>query len=146
MCLDMNDFYLGLVPEEERCRVESLEPFDEYEVSCVHVFLFCEVVVVSLLSMFNKIMHPRINIDSVSVCPQEWHQKCSHYFILTASRGSLMAQALLLHAPGSYHFISLSLLPTKESSVISISHYLTPLRHIIHTSVRLFVVKVVTFV
>ncbi|XP_045909416.1 tRNA wybutosine-synthesizing protein 4 [Micropterus dolomieu] len=60
VCLDMNDFYLGLVPEEERCRVESLEPFDEYE---------------------------------------EWHQKCSHYFILTASRGSLMAQALLLHAP-----------------------------------------------
>lgn len=43
----------------------------------------------------------------ISVCPQEWHQKCSHYFILTASRGSLMAQALLTHAPGSYHFISL---------------------------------------
>ncbi|XP_068590319.1 tRNA wybutosine-synthesizing protein 4 isoform X2 [Cebidichthys violaceus] len=59
-CLDVNDFYLGLVPEEERCRVESLEPFDEYE---------------------------------------EWHQKCSHYFILTASRGSLTAQALLTHAP-----------------------------------------------
>ncbi|KAK2840324.1 hypothetical protein Q5P01_014064 [Channa striata] len=56
VCLDMNDFYLGLVPEEERCRVESLEPFDEYE---------------------------------------EWHQKCSHYFILTASRGSLLAQCLL---------------------------------------------------
>ncbi|XP_031729234.1 tRNA wybutosine-synthesizing protein 4 [Anarrhichthys ocellatus] len=60
VCLDVNDFYLGLVPEEERCRVESLEPFDEYE---------------------------------------EWHQKCSHYFILTASQGSLMAQALLTHAP-----------------------------------------------
>uniref|UniRef100_A0A8D3AZX8 tRNA wybutosine-synthesizing protein 4 n=1 Tax=Scophthalmus maximus TaxID=52904 RepID=A0A8D3AZX8_SCOMX len=56
VCLDMNDFYLGLVPEEERGRVERLEPFDEYE---------------------------------------EWHQKCSHYFILTASRGSLMARALL---------------------------------------------------
>ncbi|TKS67878.1 tRNA wybutosine-synthesizing protein 4 [Collichthys lucidus] len=62
VCLDMNVFYLGLVPEEERCRVENLEPFDEYE---------------------------------------EWHQKCSHYFILTASRGSLMAQALLTHAPVS---------------------------------------------
>ncbi|XP_076012442.1 tRNA wybutosine-synthesizing protein 4 [Genypterus blacodes] len=58
VCLDMNDFYLGFVPEEERSRVESLEPFDEYE---------------------------------------EWHQKCSHYFILTASRGSLSAQALLTH-------------------------------------------------
>ncbi|KAM7380210.1 hypothetical protein PAMP_003523 [Pampus punctatissimus] len=31
VCLDMNDFYLKLVAEEERCRVESLEPFDEYE-------------------------------------------------------------------------------------------------------------------
>uniref|UniRef100_A0A671YD90 tRNA wybutosine-synthesizing protein 4 n=1 Tax=Sparus aurata TaxID=8175 RepID=A0A671YD90_SPAAU len=62
VCLDMNVFYLGLVPEEERGRVDSLEPFDEYE---------------------------------------EWHQKCSHYFILTASRGSLMAQALLPHAPAS---------------------------------------------
>ncbi|KAF3694456.1 tRNA wybutosine-synthesizing protein 4 [Channa argus] len=58
VCVDMNDFYLGLVPEGERCRVESLEPFDEYE---------------------------------------EWHQKCSHYFILTASRGSSMAQCLLTH-------------------------------------------------
>uniref|UniRef100_A0A3B5ALD7 tRNA wybutosine-synthesizing protein 4 n=1 Tax=Stegastes partitus TaxID=144197 RepID=A0A3B5ALD7_9TELE len=63
VCLDMNDFYLGLVPEEERGRVESLEPFDEYE---------------------------------------EWHQKCSHYFILTASRGCLTEQALLAHPPGSF--------------------------------------------
>ncbi|CAK6967690.1 tRNA wybutosine-synthesizing protein 4 isoform X1 [Scomber scombrus] len=62
VCLDMNDFYLKLVPEEERHRVERLEPFDEYE---------------------------------------EWHQKCSHYFILTASRGSLTAQALLTHPPAS---------------------------------------------
>ncbi|XP_028250219.1 tRNA wybutosine-synthesizing protein 4 [Parambassis ranga] len=62
VCLDMNDFFLGLVPEEERERVRHLEPFDEYE---------------------------------------EWHQKCSHYFILTAARGSLMAQALLTCHPGS---------------------------------------------
>ncbi|CAB1421107.1 unnamed protein product [Pleuronectes platessa] len=62
VCLDMNDFYLGLVPEDERRRVEVLEPFDEYE---------------------------------------EWHQKCSHYFILTASRGSGMTQALLTHPPVS---------------------------------------------
>ncbi|XP_071339977.1 tRNA wybutosine-synthesizing protein 4 [Trachinotus anak] len=62
LCLDMNDFYLGLVPEEERSRVEILEPFDEYE---------------------------------------EWHQKCSHYFILTASRGSFTAQALLTRPPVS---------------------------------------------
>ncbi|XP_072253674.1 tRNA wybutosine-synthesizing protein 4 [Leuresthes tenuis] len=59
VCLDMNDFYEGLVPEEERARVESLEPFDEHE---------------------------------------EWHLKCSHYFILTASRGALLEQALLAPA------------------------------------------------
>lgn len=56
VCLDINSFYLGLVPEEERFKIENLEPFDEYE---------------------------------------EWHQKCSHYFILTAAQGSLTAQAVL---------------------------------------------------
>uniref|UniRef100_A0A3B5LII6 tRNA wybutosine-synthesizing protein 4 n=1 Tax=Xiphophorus couchianus TaxID=32473 RepID=A0A3B5LII6_9TELE len=61
VCVDMNAFYLGLVPQEERDRIETLEPFDEYE---------------------------------------EWHQKCSHYFILTASRGALMEQALLSQASG----------------------------------------------
>ncbi|KAJ8283018.1 hypothetical protein COCON_G00055370 [Conger conger] len=55
-CLDMNQFYLDLVSEKERHRVENLEPFDEFE---------------------------------------EWHQKCSHYFILTASRGPLTSQALV---------------------------------------------------
>uniref|UniRef100_A0A665VXN7 tRNA wybutosine-synthesizing protein 4 n=1 Tax=Echeneis naucrates TaxID=173247 RepID=A0A665VXN7_ECHNA len=63
-CLDMNDFYLGLIPEEERSRVEILEPFDEYE---------------------------------------EWHQKCSHYFILTASRGSFTVQALLTRPAGIFY-------------------------------------------
>ncbi|KAJ8255237.1 hypothetical protein GJAV_G00202630 [Gymnothorax javanicus] len=55
-CLDMNRFYMDLVTEEERQRIENLEPFDEFE---------------------------------------EWHQKCSHYFILTASKGSLTRQALI---------------------------------------------------
>ncbi|XP_051937777.1 tRNA wybutosine-synthesizing protein 4 [Hippocampus zosterae] len=58
VCLDMNEFFLRLIPDDERYRVEYLEPFDEHE---------------------------------------EWHQKCSHYFILTASRGSLTAQSLLIH-------------------------------------------------
>ncbi|KAK0147052.1 tRNA wybutosine-synthesizing protein 4 [Merluccius polli] len=62
VCLDMNEFYLSLVPEDERHRVESLEPFDEYE---------------------------------------EWYQKCSHYFVLTASRGHLTPQALLPTPPVS---------------------------------------------
>ncbi|KAI3355652.1 hypothetical protein L3Q82_004244 [Scortum barcoo] len=79
VCLDMNDFYLGLVPEEERRRVESLEPFDEYEV--------------------------------------EWHQKCSHYFILSASRGSLMAQALLSCAAVSP---PPSVCPTQSPAALSV--------------------------
>ncbi|XP_047671365.1 tRNA wybutosine-synthesizing protein 4 isoform X2 [Tachysurus fulvidraco] len=56
VCLDMNRFYFGFLTEEERLKVEKLEPFDEFE---------------------------------------EWHQKCSHYFILTASKGSLTSQAIL---------------------------------------------------
>ncbi|XP_057707902.1 tRNA wybutosine-synthesizing protein 4 [Corythoichthys intestinalis] len=58
VCVNMNEFFLGFIGDDERCRVERLEPFDEYE---------------------------------------EWHQKCSHYFILTASQGSLTAQSLLAH-------------------------------------------------
>ncbi|KAI2660658.1 tRNA wybutosine-synthesizing protein 4 [Labeo rohita] len=56
VCLDLNQFYFDLLPEDERQRVSGLEPFDEFE---------------------------------------EWHQKCSHYFILTASKGSVTNQALL---------------------------------------------------
>nr|XP_055071846.1 tRNA wybutosine-synthesizing protein 4 [Misgurnus anguillicaudatus] len=56
VCLDMNEFYFDLLREDEKQRVEGLEPFDEFE---------------------------------------EWHQKCSHYFILTASKGSMTSQALL---------------------------------------------------
>ncbi|XP_066542635.1 tRNA wybutosine-synthesizing protein 4 [Hoplias malabaricus] len=57
VCLDMNQFYFNFLSEDERERVEQIEPFDEYE---------------------------------------EWHQKCSHYFILTASNGSLTSPALLI--------------------------------------------------
>uniref|UniRef100_A0A8K9VGJ4 Uncharacterized protein n=1 Tax=Oncorhynchus mykiss TaxID=8022 RepID=A0A8K9VGJ4_ONCMY len=32
-CLDMNEFYLGLIPQKETRGVESLEPFDAFEVS-----------------------------------------------------------------------------------------------------------------
>ncbi|XP_048883416.1 tRNA wybutosine-synthesizing protein 4 isoform X1 [Brienomyrus brachyistius] len=62
VCMDMNHFYLDLVPEKERNRVESLEPFDEFE---------------------------------------EWHQKCSHYFILTASKGCLPSRSLIAAPLGS---------------------------------------------
>ncbi|XP_067401002.1 tRNA wybutosine-synthesizing protein 4 isoform X2 [Emydura macquarii macquarii] len=50
--IDMNEFYAGFIPEDERQRVQALEPFDEYE---------------------------------------EWHLKCSHYFILAASKGEELA-------------------------------------------------------
>lgn len=56
VCLDMNSFYYGLVPELEKVKTENLEPFDEHE---------------------------------------EWHQKCSHYFILTASQGSFTVDEVL---------------------------------------------------
>ncbi|NXX99233.1 TYW4 protein, partial [Centropus bengalensis] len=46
--VDMNDFFTSWTPEEEKRRVQALEPFDEFE---------------------------------------EWHLKCSHYFILAASKG-----------------------------------------------------------
>ncbi|XP_041663332.1 tRNA wybutosine-synthesizing protein 4 isoform X2 [Cheilinus undulatus] len=85
VCLDMNEFYLGLVSEDERLRVENLEPFDEYE---------------------------------------EWHQKCSHYFILTASRGSLTSQALLTHAPVSP---APSSLPSLSPSALSVQTLLVTL-------------------
>ena len=31
-CLDMNQIYYGIVPQQEKLRVETLEPFDEFEV------------------------------------------------------------------------------------------------------------------
>ncbi|XP_071662035.1 tRNA wybutosine-synthesizing protein 4 isoform X2 [Patagioenas fasciata] len=46
--MDMNEFFTRCTPQEERQRVQALEPFDEYE---------------------------------------EWHLKCSHYFVLAASKG-----------------------------------------------------------
>lgn len=54
MCQDMNDFYLGLVAEEERRRVESLEPFDEHEVS------WTLVVISFIKSSFRVIRMRRI--------------------------------------------------------------------------------------
>lgn len=36
VCLDLNAFYLDLVSEEERSRVQNLEPFDEHEVRNLH--------------------------------------------------------------------------------------------------------------
>uniref|UniRef100_A0A8B9FPP4 tRNA wybutosine-synthesizing protein 4 n=1 Tax=Amazona collaria TaxID=241587 RepID=A0A8B9FPP4_9PSIT len=46
--MDMNEFFTCCTPEDEQQRVQTLEPFDEYE---------------------------------------EWHLKCSHYFVLAASKG-----------------------------------------------------------
>ncbi|CAH2226302.1 tRNA wybutosine-synthesizing 4 [Pelobates cultripes] len=54
--IDMNEFTVTCISVAERIRVESLEPFDEFE---------------------------------------ELHLKCSHYFILVASRGSLAVRPVL---------------------------------------------------
>ncbi|XP_038644930.1 tRNA wybutosine-synthesizing protein 4 isoform X3 [Scyliorhinus canicula] len=32
-CIDMNEFYVGFIPEQEKQRIEMLEPFDEYEIT-----------------------------------------------------------------------------------------------------------------
>ncbi|XP_055989418.1 tRNA wybutosine-synthesizing protein 4 [Sorex fumeus] len=54
--MDLNEFYRCFLPTEERRRVESLEPFDEFE---------------------------------------EWHLKCSHYFILAASQGDALSRTVV---------------------------------------------------
>ncbi|NWT62620.1 TYW4 protein, partial [Erythrocercus mccallii] len=55
--MDMNVFFTCCIPEDEQQRVQTLEPFDEYE---------------------------------------EWHLKCSHYFVLAASKGMEPAWTPLL--------------------------------------------------
>lgn len=68
--------------------------------------LKCVLLSLVLKSYFLVIILNRM-ILYISVYPQEWHQKCSHYFILTASRGSLMEQASLpTHTPGIILFSS----------------------------------------
>ncbi|XP_060684014.1 tRNA wybutosine-synthesizing protein 4 isoform X2 [Hemiscyllium ocellatum] len=62
-CIDMNEFYTGFIPEQEKQRIEMLEPFDEYE---------------------------------------EWHLKCSHYLILSASKGDLKT-CLFFHSLPDCH-------------------------------------------
>ncbi|CAG2222270.1 LCMT2 [Mytilus edulis] len=57
--MDMNQFYYNLVSEEERNRVEWLEPFDEYEewhLKCAHYMVLCAYskTCESLLSGFTK--------------------------------------------------------------------------------------------
>uniref|UniRef100_A0A672KR60 tRNA wybutosine-synthesizing protein 4 n=1 Tax=Sinocyclocheilus grahami TaxID=75366 RepID=A0A672KR60_SINGR len=51
VCLDMNQFYFDLLPEDERQRVEGLEPFDEFEVRKPH-------------SQQRPLNHPRITTES----------------------------------------------------------------------------------
>ncbi|KAM3910175.1 tRNA wybutosine-synthesizing protein 4-like, partial [Leptodactylus fuscus] len=63
--LDMNEFSALCVPHIERLRIDSLEPFDEFE---------------------------------------ELHLKCSHYFILVASRGDLARNPALQPVVGSSDF------------------------------------------
>lgn len=98
----MNQFYFGLVLAEERSRVESLEPFDEHEVSncyAANVYIKTDVVC-SIIDHIYELIKDQNAMVFFSTHPQEWHLKCSHYFILTASRGSLMTQALLQNVPG----------------------------------------------
>ncbi|XP_073468854.1 tRNA wybutosine-synthesizing protein 4 isoform X1 [Aquarana catesbeiana] len=71
--LDMNEFSALCIPDLEKMRIESLEPFDEFE---------------------------------------ELHLKCSHYFILAASRGTLADCTALRPLCDTY--IEFSVLPAPE--------------------------------
>lgn len=75
--------------------------------NCQSIFLFCDVGTRLTKSLDGlrawRGTESHFIICLLSVWLQEWQQKCTHYFILTASRGSLTAQALLTHPPGSYH-------------------------------------------
>ncbi|XP_029446751.1 tRNA wybutosine-synthesizing protein 4 [Rhinatrema bivittatum] len=59
--MDMNEFHFNFISKSERRRIETIEPFDEFE---------------------------------------EWHLKCSHYFILIASKGSLSRNSTLSTSTG----------------------------------------------
>ncbi|XP_036591563.1 tRNA wybutosine-synthesizing protein 4 [Trichosurus vulpecula] len=76
--VDMNHFYHGFLPAEERRRVQTLEPFDEFE---------------------------------------EWHLKCSHYFILAASTEDGLAQAVLPQPVGTLPLVE----PAPPAGVLSAS-------------------------
>ncbi|XP_069790588.1 tRNA wybutosine-synthesizing protein 4 isoform X2 [Narcine bancroftii] len=44
LCVDMNEFYVRYIPEQEKQRIEMLEPFDEYEewhLKCSHYIILC---------------------------------------------------------------------------------------------------------
>ncbi|XP_051877081.1 tRNA wybutosine-synthesizing protein 4 [Pristis pectinata] len=44
LCIDMNEFYVGYIPKQEKQRIELLEPFDEYEewhLKCSHYMILC---------------------------------------------------------------------------------------------------------
>lgn len=77
--LDMNRFSMSCVPESEKLRIDSLEPFDEFE---------------------------------------ELHLKCSHYFILVASRGDL-AETPALRPVSVVEDITVLPPPTSSGAVLT---------------------------
>uniref|UniRef100_A0A8C3S9F7 tRNA wybutosine-synthesizing protein 4 n=1 Tax=Chelydra serpentina TaxID=8475 RepID=A0A8C3S9F7_CHESE len=81
--IDMNEFYANFIPEDERRRVQALEPFDEYE---------------------------------------EWHLKCSHYFILVASKGEELAWTPLFSKMPVAGSISASVC-TIDSEIVGLRRY-----------------------
>uniref|UniRef100_A0A8C8SI42 tRNA wybutosine-synthesizing protein 4 n=1 Tax=Pelusios castaneus TaxID=367368 RepID=A0A8C8SI42_9SAUR len=95
--IDMNEFYAGFIPEEERRRVQALEPFDEYE---------------------------------------EWHLKCSHYFILAASKGEELAKTLVFsRMPAFFADDHPRIADSISASVCTIDSEITGLKRYGHRSV-----------
>ncbi|XP_069825378.1 tRNA wybutosine-synthesizing protein 4 isoform X2 [Dendropsophus ebraccatus] len=94
--MDMNEFSVSCVPQSEKLRLESLEPFDEFE---------------------------------------ELHLKCSHYFILVASRGNLAECPVLRPLSGMEDFPVIPSLPSGGTVLVKpLSSAITGLRRFGHRS------------
>lgn len=97
--LDLNEFYRCLLPADERQRVETLEPFDEFE---------------------------------------EWHLKCSHYFILAASRGDILSETPVFLPPeASFQIDPASPSGFLSARVVTSDHQHSSLKRYGHSSVLL---------
>ncbi|KAL8191490.1 UNVERIFIED_CONTAM: hypothetical protein K2H54_073921 [Gekko kuhli] len=96
VAMDMKEFYDHFVSEEERWRIQALEPFDEFE---------------------------------------EWHLKCSHYFILVASKGEGLCRAPAF--PGVEEKVFSGFAGTVPALVCATDAGVTGLRRYGHRSVHI---------
>uniref|UniRef100_A0A8C2CCR2 tRNA wybutosine-synthesizing protein 4 n=1 Tax=Cyprinus carpio TaxID=7962 RepID=A0A8C2CCR2_CYPCA len=68
VCMDMNQFYFDLLLEEERQRVEGLEPFDEFEVS-KQIATESDLIVVEVHVLFSLL------VSSIPHMTPQWAER-----------------------------------------------------------------------